>query len=129
MNNNMIHKLKKNKPIKFEDNGENQVYYSYKQSLYPVDIGVFINSYHNPRSEKVRATTYSQYNEGEFVIGLYKEFLDSPPAEQNGVITHEAFHILENIGEYIGDTFTNETGAYLIQEIVENIHNYINEQQ
>lgn len=109
----MATKRTKIKTIKFYDTPNKPKFTlckSYDIPLYPCSLHIGIED----DLESGIAVTYN--NGSNHYVIFDREFMLKP-----SIVSHEAFHVLENLSDYLGKGLTGEAGAYMIEWIVETI--------
>ena len=80
----------------------------------------------NPFEMGVAEThAFSNMKESVVVVGINLDAIGDNPASLAGVVAHECSHVIERLLEHIGeeiDEFGEETRAYLMQSLVEQIY-------
>lgn len=72
---------------------------------------------HVGRDSTLEGLAKTNTTNSEDIFVLFKE-----KKVDSSYIAHEAFHVLEYLGQYIGDRLSGESGAYLLQWIVSEIN-------
>lgn len=68
--------------------------------------------------------SFSNMKESVIIVGINLDTIDDNPASLAGIVAHECSHVIERLLEHIGeqvDEFGEETRAYLLQSLVEQI--------
>lgn len=69
--------------------------------------------------------SFSNMKESVIIVGINLDTIDDNPASLAGIVAHECSHVIERLLEHIGeevDEFGEETRAYLLQSLVEQIY-------